>query len=173
MKHAAIPTVYKDIRFRSRLEAKWACMFDLLGWSWEYEPIDLNGWIPDFIITNTKYIADSNKPSKPILAEIKPIFQINRKVVNKIEHSINAPSNENFECDTDEWETFCKQSPYDYMLFGAGLNKDVVVTRIDIKIGWHMQFMYGWFPFGLRISNIQLQLLWAHATNNIQWNAPK
>jgi hypothetical protein len=50
MTFKAIPTKYKDIEFRSRLEAKWACMFDQLGWSWEYEPIDLNGYIPDFHI---------------------------------------------------------------------------------------------------------------------------
>lgn len=46
----AIPTVYEGIKFRSRLEAKWAAMFDQLGWSWEYEPIDLKGYIPDFVL---------------------------------------------------------------------------------------------------------------------------
>ena len=46
----AIPTVYNGIEFRSRLEAKWAAMFDQLGWSWEYEPIDLKGYIPDFVL---------------------------------------------------------------------------------------------------------------------------
>ena len=46
----AIPTTYKSIEFRSRLEAKWAVMFDHLGWTWEYEPIDFNGYIPDFYI---------------------------------------------------------------------------------------------------------------------------
>jgi hypothetical protein len=46
----AIPTTYKGIEFRSRLEAKWAVMFDHLGWTWEYEPIDFNGYIPDFHI---------------------------------------------------------------------------------------------------------------------------
>jgi hypothetical protein len=50
MSRKAIPTVYKGIEFRSRLEAKWAIMFDLFSWSWEYEPIDLNGYIPDFHI---------------------------------------------------------------------------------------------------------------------------
>ena len=47
---AAIPTTYKGIRFRSRLEARWAAMFDICGWRWEYEPLDLPGWIPDFLI---------------------------------------------------------------------------------------------------------------------------
>jgi hypothetical protein len=46
----AIPTTYRGVEFRSRLEAKWAVMFDLLEWPWEYEPIDLDGYIPDFII---------------------------------------------------------------------------------------------------------------------------
>lgn len=48
--HTAIPTVYRGIQMRSRLEAKWACCFDQLGWTWEYEPFDLKGWIPDFIL---------------------------------------------------------------------------------------------------------------------------
>lgn len=48
--HKAIPTKYKGIQFRSRLEARWACFFDLIQWDWEYEPVDLDGWIPDFVI---------------------------------------------------------------------------------------------------------------------------
>lgn len=67
----AIPTEYNGIRFRSRLEAKWACFFDLLGWKWAYEPIDLAGYIPDFIITVV-----SPDPSRDIgtkiLVEVKP-----------------------------------------------------------------------------------------------------
>jgi hypothetical protein len=48
----AIPTTYKGVKFRSRLEARWAVMFDKLGWHWRYEPLDLDGWIPDFIIND-------------------------------------------------------------------------------------------------------------------------
>lgn len=33
----AIETVYKGYSFRSRLEARWAVFFDVLGFSWEYE----------------------------------------------------------------------------------------------------------------------------------------
>jgi hypothetical protein len=46
----AHPTRYNGTQFRSRLEAKWAAFFDLCGWAWEYEPCDLNGWVPDFLI---------------------------------------------------------------------------------------------------------------------------
>jgi hypothetical protein len=44
----AHPTRYKNVMFRSRLEARWAAFFDELGWRWEYEPVDLQGWTPDF-----------------------------------------------------------------------------------------------------------------------------
>jgi hypothetical protein len=42
------PTLYKGTMFRSRLEARYAAYFDLCGFKWEYEPIDLDGWTPDF-----------------------------------------------------------------------------------------------------------------------------
>lgn len=46
----SIPITINGIRFRSLIEARWAEMFSKLGWDWEYEPIELNGYIPDFII---------------------------------------------------------------------------------------------------------------------------
>jgi ribosomal protein L37AE/L43A len=45
-----IPTTYRGVRFRSRLEARYAVFFDEVGWPWQYEPIDLIGYIPDFIL---------------------------------------------------------------------------------------------------------------------------
>ena len=63
MATSAIPTTgINGIRFRSRIEAQWAEMFTKLGWEWEYEPIDLKGYIPDFIL---KF------PHKHILVEVK------------------------------------------------------------------------------------------------------
>lgn len=58
-----IPTMYSGIRFRSRLEARWAAFFSILGWKWEYEPFDLNGWIPDFALHGRE----------TVLVEVKPI----------------------------------------------------------------------------------------------------
>jgi hypothetical protein len=58
-----IPTEIDGFRCRSRLEATWAAMFDLLGWDYDYEPFDLPGWIPDFIL----------KGALPVLVEVKPI----------------------------------------------------------------------------------------------------
>ena len=59
----AIPTMYKGIQFRSRLEARWATFFDLCGWKWDYEPEDLAGYIPDFMLHFDK---------GDVLAEVKP-----------------------------------------------------------------------------------------------------
>ena len=57
MSSYGIPTVGpKGIQFRSRIEAQWAYIFEALKWKWEYEPIDLNGYIPDFIITFPKNV---------------------------------------------------------------------------------------------------------------------
>jgi hypothetical protein len=36
--------------------------FDLAGWKWSYEPIDLDGWIPDFVL----------HLHEPVLVEVKP-----------------------------------------------------------------------------------------------------
>jgi hypothetical protein len=52
MASSGVPTVGpRGIRFRSRIEAKWAYIFEYFGWTWEYEPFDLQGYIPDFIVT--------------------------------------------------------------------------------------------------------------------------
>lgn len=53
---------------KSRLEARWAAFFDNLGWPWEYEPIDLKGYVPDFVLML----------EKPLLVEVKPLFSLER-----------------------------------------------------------------------------------------------
>lgn len=75
MSKEAIPTMYKGRRFRSRLEARWAAMFDLLQWRWEYEPRDCDGWIPDFEILGPMHTA---------LVEVKPINRFNLAVAEEV-----------------------------------------------------------------------------------------
>jgi len=48
MEIEAIPTEYAGVVFRSKLEATWARFFDVIGLEWEYEPVMLDGWLPDF-----------------------------------------------------------------------------------------------------------------------------
>jgi hypothetical protein len=75
----AIPTLYKGRQYRSRLEARWAAFFDLLGWHTEYEPIDFSGWIPDFVINE----------AETVYVEVKPIikFPPDRDVMDEIDES--------------------------------------------------------------------------------------
>jgi hypothetical protein len=69
------PTKYNDVLFRSRLEARWAAFFDLAKWEWEYEPIDLNGWSPDFMVVFPCNHSECNG-SHSLLVEVKPYFII-------------------------------------------------------------------------------------------------
>ena len=59
---SAIETSYAGHLFRSRLEARWAALFDLLGWNWTYEPFDADGYIPDFLV----------RGDQPVLVEVRP-----------------------------------------------------------------------------------------------------
>jgi hypothetical protein len=79
------PTTYAGVRFRSRLEARWAAMFDRLSVQWAYEPLDLQGWTPDFRLTvHAPVWADDDglnpSPSKigettvAVFAEVKPAY---------------------------------------------------------------------------------------------------
>lgn len=74
-RYKAHPTRYKDVLFRSRLEARWAAFFDLCGWEWEYEPIDLYGWTPDFRITFPCGHSECNG-SHTLLVEVKPYYDL-------------------------------------------------------------------------------------------------
>jgi hypothetical protein len=72
----AIETRYKNYRFRSRLEARWAVFFDTLGIAWEYEKegYDLGdaGWyLPDFWLPEMKIWAEV-KPTQEDAALQKP-----------------------------------------------------------------------------------------------------
>lgn len=65
-----IKTEYAGVVFRSRLEATWAAFFDLMGWKWDYEPIDLDGWSPDFILRGSD--------GMEVFVEVKPVTQIDQ-----------------------------------------------------------------------------------------------
>ncbi len=78
-------TRYSGVLFRSRLEARWAAYFDLLSWHWEYEPIDLDGWTPDFLLDIpcshsecVDYPAGPVSGAHRLLIEVKPYFKIEK-----------------------------------------------------------------------------------------------
>lgn len=76
------PPRYAGVLFRSRLEASYAAFFDLARWTWEYEPIDLNGWTPDFRVefpckhSECEQTDGQRDGSHVLLCEVKPYFKI-------------------------------------------------------------------------------------------------
>ena len=73
----AIPTIYAEVLFRSRLEARYAAFFDFAEWEWEYEPLDLKGWIPDFLVTIPCDCDECGaRRGHRLLAEVKPYYTI-------------------------------------------------------------------------------------------------
>jgi len=69
----AIETIYNGIRFRSRLEARWAIFMDALGVKWEYEPEGFTDgtlcYLPDFWLPNQNCYLEI-KPTTPSELEI-------------------------------------------------------------------------------------------------------
>jgi hypothetical protein len=109
MSTTGIPTVYRGRQYRSRLEARWAAFFDLLGWSYEYEPFDLQGWIPDFLLTRAR-----------VLVEVKPVAIWPRDVMEEIDDCRGA----------DEYEV---------LVAGCSVPVDIhprVEAEVGLAIGW-------------------------------------
>lgn len=109
-----IPTTYRGRIYRSRLEARWACMFDLLGWKYEYEPYDMKGWIPDFVI----FARDE------ILVEVKPALSLKEFNIDKLINAIR---------DTDKWGK-------EILLLGFSLPDGTGELENSINIGWLCEF---------------------------------
>lgn len=67
----------RGINFRSRIEARWAHFFEDLGFEWDYEPFDLDGYIPDFIIRLPDDI------NNEILVEVKSVTDFKKLIEHK------------------------------------------------------------------------------------------
>ena len=92
-------TKYRGITFRSRLEATWAAFFDLAGWQWSYEPLNLEietqsgkqWWTPDFIVTfacrHSECRWDEPYGEHTLYCEVKPyhsLEQFKGHIVDKL-----------------------------------------------------------------------------------------
>jgi len=86
-------TKYKNIVFRSRLEARWAVFFDALNIRWKYEPEgyvlnDGTSYLPDFYLENVGgHIGKNN--GEGIFVEIKGnLTDYDKKKINGFEYPI-------------------------------------------------------------------------------------
>lgn len=171
MQYAAIPTEYNGVRFRSRLEARWAATFDLLNWQWEYEPFDLPGWIPDFSI-------EINRTRKPLLVDVKPIdgSRVPRDLQIKIEQATGAPLPTELRPAGAKppvpgvWQEWEDGLPYTLCVIGKSPMTIPHNAGEWCGIGWVYQ--QGWLG-GYRLREPGLNSAWREAGNIVQWRAPR
>lgn len=140
----AHPTMYNGVQYRSRLEARWAAFFDLIGWQHEYEPIDLPGWSPDFRVVFPcrllKFIGIDHQYD--LFAEVKPYH---------------------------EFSQFKGHASCAYMRTDSsgavqlGLNPEVAHAWLNSGNDWDGMFsLIGHWPSGY-------SRLWKQAGNAVQW----
>jgi hypothetical protein len=171
----AKPTIYKGYAFRSRLEARWARFFDLMKWRWEYEPYDLTGWSPDFVI--------KGKP-KNILVEVKPFMDIDnddaRETISKIKKYLHKTNND-LAVIVGTGPTFSSEQEYlgdgrlgwfvhpkegDANIFAFRGHKGVIVPSISYMTTVPTDLVYGTENAGACcIENPNFQNMWARACN--------
>ena len=137
----AIPTTYNHVQFRSRLEARWAAFFDLCGWEWDYEPFDLDGWAPDFML----------KGKTMALVEVKPIDfrgddkQLRSQAFSKAKKAFDTaqlatidekPMDAMSEEEIEEYLLKCESMPeYEILVIGNG------PFRTDWPCRWSLGYM--------------------------------
>jgi len=179
-KIAAIETRYNGINFRSRLEAKWAAMFDLLKWGWTYEPTDFNGWIPDFAIHGERII----------YVEVKPVSDFPMEVANKIDASgchdevlivgmLGPMRRDDLNCPIVGWlreGVGLEEVPEDFWWEPAPMSRYKGEDRIgfchsggsykDRITGQYDGGSFGSFP----VTQEEVTMLWREASNRTRWN---
>ena len=64
--YKAKPTIFNDVLYRSKSEAKLAVCFDSWGWSFTYETVSVHSWKADFTVRNKSCIrVIEYKPTMP------------------------------------------------------------------------------------------------------------
>lgn len=177
-----IPTKYKGVQFRSRIEARWAAFFDRLEWPWEYETFDLERYIPDFTL---------NFPHKPILVEVKYELSLDTLEPHAKKMESTSWSGEGLivgAClfhtsggydpgcsvgmigeraeDTDEPPWMWTESALIKCKCGFGVNSSTSLYNCR-RCGYYRGGSYDAVPLD------DAKLLWADASNEVQWRKPK
>lgn len=87
-----IETIYNGMRFRSRLEARWALFFDTLKIKWEYEnegyETAMGRYLPDFWLPEV-YLRTNYR--KGILFEVKPDdYGVTHEILEAVGNSLHV-----------------------------------------------------------------------------------
>lgn len=149
----AIETIYKGHRFRSRLEARYAVVFDMLGIEWQYEPqgfecgqrLTKSLWWADYPRIN--YLPDFWLPREKVFVEVKGQFPERADLTRFLDCAAYlALGDEQFGCTEDI------PSARPVVLLGPG-----------VRTGWRLDMFKGsmyatpWWP---RMSRADRAALW-------------
>lgn len=138
----AIETIYKGHRFRSRLEARWAVVFDTLGIEWQYEPqgyecgarLTKSLWWEEYPRIN--YLPDFWLPGEGVFVEVKGEFTSEEKLIRFLDCAAYLS--------LGETQFGCTE--------GAVGARPVVVLGPRLLWGWKLMMRkgsmsaVGWFP---------------------------
>lgn len=147
------PTLYNGVQFRSRLEARWAAFFDLAGWKWEYEPIDLGDWVPDFrVVIGDYFPQDESRSPNYLWVEVKPFYSIDEFDGHPIDRYMNPG-------------TYIAGAGYYRDTFGKfGINPEITQWWLYNDSGGAHYSMSAW--------ESEWESLWKQAGNITQWKGP-
>jgi hypothetical protein len=160
---AAIPTLYKGIRYRSRLEAKWGAFFELLELGALYEPFDLKGWIPDFSIGDD------------LLVEVKPVSGTRDPLFVEATHKIeNSGWEKDVQIVSHFWPTGSMgwiRQPHAGIeaIFAAARRRGWIDPRgLKTVLNWKEDAAF----YGDLAAEESMRALWREAGNLVQWRRP-
>lgn len=183
--HTGIATMYAGVRFRSRLEAKWACFFDLMGWRWEYEPFDADGYIPDFVLLGDDPVVVEVKPATSLDELITPVTHARAALGQAWTRDILGLGVTPFLGIGTYWDQFTVLGLLDEQSteedgawndVGEALWNDcgkcgLISFRHDT--GWFKSRLCGHHDGDHYVNYVQdmaeLEAKWAYATNSVQW----
>jgi hypothetical protein len=161
------------VNFRSRLEARWAAFFDLREWAWSYEPIDFNGWIPDFLVRPRLGIRRAENGdliyggTVDLYAEVKPVRVQGPRLQEDFGKALAH-------C-RDVWVLLLLGAEPHFPPGGSrpslGWLLDAPTDNISDRFGHISAVLDGMSPADPK-EWCDLEALWREAGNRVQWRAP-
>jgi hypothetical protein len=127
-----IETRYKGYRFRSRLEARWAVFFDVLGILYEYER-------EGYRLTSGLYLPDFWLPQVHMWAEVKPQVLTHEEITLARELAAATKHDVLMLIGPPGWYTYSSVS-------ASGLDTDYIVGPEYLDENRFFGCMHGWSP---------------------------
>jgi hypothetical protein len=172
-----IPTMHAGYQMRSYLEARWSSFCTALGWSWVYEPFELEGWIPDLLIRNPT--------RKPVLIDVKPCTSSrpDRETVDKLGRAMRphigeyravitrlAPQEGPHGCTSIGWEVRSGENGWyaDEVALIKPLRAGYGITSIGEYLQDWMSPCNGPDVWG-GAPHEEIEAIWRGACNAVQW----